>query len=142
MIIAGNRKRVALMTVCRIVDSQVSGLNSSKAQWQRGIGRVLSAKTIRTKKLKELAVHIKNCAATDVMIAGDFNESVRSENIMNSMNETGLHDVLTETNGVEIENREATYQHDRKCIDHVLAVEEVLSKVKGCELSEWTIEGI
>ena len=60
LVMTENRKRVALITACRIVDSQASGLNSSKAQHQRGIGRMLSANAIRTKQLKELAAHIKN----------------------------------------------------------------------------------
>ena len=36
------------------------------------------------------------------------------------MNETGLHEMFAEINGFEIENWEVTYQHRRKCIDHVL----------------------
>ena len=39
-----NRKRVALTTMCRIVDAQASGANSSKAQHERGTGRSMSAK--------------------------------------------------------------------------------------------------
>ena len=50
VILTGNRKRVALMTVCRTVDSQASGLNSSKSQCQRRIGRVASAKTNQNEK--------------------------------------------------------------------------------------------
>ena len=52
-----------------------------------------------------------------MIFARDFNESVSSENVTNFMNETGSHDVFSEINGVEIENREATHQHSRKCID-------------------------
>ena len=52
------------------------------------------------------------------------------------MNETGSHDVFSETNGVEIENRESTCQNGMKCIECVLATEGTLSKVTGSELIE------
>ena len=53
-------KRVALMTVCRMVDSQTISLNSSKAQCQSRTRKVESAKIIRTRQLKELAERAKN----------------------------------------------------------------------------------
>ena len=52
------------------------------------------------------------------------------------MNETELHDVLAEINGVDVEIRKATYQHVSKCIDHMLATKGTLSIVNGCELTE------
>ena len=73
LVMTENRKRVALITVYRIVNSQTSGLDSNKAQHQRGIGRVLSTKISRMKQLKELTACIKNCTATHVIAAGDFN---------------------------------------------------------------------
>ena len=52
------------------------------------------------------------------------------------MNETGLCDVFVEINGVEIENREATHQHVRKCIVYVLATEGTLRNATGIKLIE------
>ena len=86
--LTGRRKRVALITACRMVESQASGINSSTVQCHRRTGKIESAKIIRTRQLKELVDHIKKCAATDVVVAGDFNESVRSENVRSFMNET------------------------------------------------------
>ena len=40
----GNRKRVVLITAHRIVDAVVSDVNSTKAQCERVIGRVTSAR--------------------------------------------------------------------------------------------------
>ena len=56
--------------------------------------RVIIAEKIRNRQLKEREEHIKRCTATDVIDAGDFNESAISENITNFMNETGLCDVF------------------------------------------------
>ena len=86
-----------------MVDSQSSGLNSSKSQLQRRIGKVESAKIIRTRQLKELAEHVKKCAATDVVVIGDFNESIRSENMKRFVSDTRLCNSLTEVNGVDVE---------------------------------------
>ena len=49
VIMTGNRKRVALITVCTIVDTKAICVNLSKAQHERLIGRVISTKTIRNK---------------------------------------------------------------------------------------------
>ena len=65
-----------------MVDSQASGINSSKAQCERSIGKVESAKIIRKGQLKELAERVNKFKATDVI----FNESMRPENIKSFMN--------------------------------------------------------
>ena len=76
------------MTVHRMVDSHASGINSSNAQHQIRLGEVESAKIIRKIQLKELVDHAKKCKATNVMIAGDFNESAKSDAAKSFMNET------------------------------------------------------
>ena len=35
----GNRKTIALITTCRLVDSETRGVNSSKAQYEKAIGK-------------------------------------------------------------------------------------------------------
>ena len=136
VMLTGRINKVALITVHRMVHSQASEVNSSKAQYQRSIGKVESAKIIRKRQLKELAEYVNKCKAADVIVAGDFNESTRSENIKSFMNETEIYDVFTETNVVETDKKEATYQHGIKCVNHVLATDGTLRKVKECELTE------
>ena len=103
MIMKGNRKRAVLINVCRILDSESGGANSSKTQYVREIGRVQSARKMRKEQLKVLAEYVKRCAATDVIVAGDLNGRVSSENTNNFMNETGLCDLFQEMNGAETE---------------------------------------
>ena len=138
VMLTGRRKKFALTTVHRMVDSQASGINSSKVQRQRSIGQVESAKKIRNRQSKELSERANKCKATDVIVSGDFNESTRSENANSFVNETGPHDAFAETNGVGVDKREATHQHGRKCIDCALATDGMLNKAKGCELSEYS----
>ena len=138
VMLTGRINKVALITVHRMVDSQASGINSSKVQRQRSIGQVESAKKIRNRQSKELSERANKCKATDVIVSGDFNESTRSENANSFVNETGPHDAFAETNGVGVDKREATHQHGRKCIDCALATDGMLNKAKGCELSEYS----
>ena len=56
----GNRKIIALINTCRIVDSESSGINSCKAQHERAIGSVKRASQIREAQLRELGEHVKN----------------------------------------------------------------------------------
>ena len=126
VMLKGNRKTIALITTCRLVDSETRGVNSSKAQCERAIGNVKRARHIRAEQLRELSEHVKTCGATDVIITGDFNESVCSTNIQNFMNETGLFDVFQEINGVDLEQRDATFEFGSKCVDYVLTAEGVL----------------
>ena len=136
--LTGIRKKVTLMMVCKMVDLCASGVKSTKAQRQRRVGKVESSKIIRKRQLKELAYYIRKCKAADVIVAGDFNDSTKSDNTKSFMNETGLHDVFAETNGVEEDKREATHQHGSECIDHVLATDRKLRNVKGRELVEYS----
>ena len=69
MIMTGNRKRFALITVYVIVDAAARGVNLSKAQCGREIGRATNARKNRNKRLKDLVDHIKRCAVTDVIVA-------------------------------------------------------------------------
>ena len=86
VMLTGRIKKVALITAHRMVDSHASGINCSKAQHQRRLGKVESAKIIRKRQLMELAEHVNKCKATDVIVAGDFNESVKSDNVKSFMN--------------------------------------------------------
>ena len=52
------------------------------------------------------------------------------------MNGTGLFDVFQEINGVEPEQRDATFEHGSKCVDYVLATEGALRCITGIELIE------
>ena len=79
---------------------------------------------------------IRKCVDAGVIVAGDLNESIRSKNIKNFVNETDIFDVFAETSGLEEDEREATHQHGIKCIDCVLATDGMLRNVKGCELVE------
>ena len=38
--LTGGKKKVVTITACRMVDSSASGVNSSKAQCQRRVGKV------------------------------------------------------------------------------------------------------
>ena len=96
------------------------------------------ARKIRNTKLKELEEHVKKCGETDVMIAGHFNENARSANLQNIMNETCLFDLFQEINRVKPEEREATHDHRNKCIDCVLATEDLLCNMKGIEAIEYS----
>ena len=87
-------------------------------------------------QLKKLAEYDKKCGSTDVIVAGDFNESVCYANIQHFINETGLHDVFQEINGVEPERREATHENGSKCTDYVLETEGMLRNVTGIEIIE------
>ena len=79
---------------------------------------------------------MSKCKVNDVIVSGDFNESVKSDNIKSFMKETGLFDVFVDSNGVEESDREATCQHDSRCIDYFLATDGTLRNVQGCELIE------
>ena len=48
-----------------------------------------STKTIRTRQIKELAAHSNTCKENGVIVAGDFNESMKSDNVKSFMNEAG-----------------------------------------------------
>ena len=49
MVLEGNKKRIAIITMHRLVDNDTKSINSSKAQYDRKVGKVTRAKVIREK---------------------------------------------------------------------------------------------
>ena len=96
--LTGGEKKVVIITVCRMVESSASGVNSSIAQCQRRVGKVESAKTIRKRQIKELAARANKRKVSDVIVSGDFNERTNSDDAKSFMNETGSHDFFAEMN--------------------------------------------
>ena len=115
-----NGKRLSIMTVCRIVDPNAKSVNSCKFQHKRKFGKIKRAKDIRDEMSKQLKNEIKDTQARYVLITGDFNEDVNTNNIQEFMVEMILHEVFIEIHEVDENNRDGTFAHQIKCIDRVL----------------------
>ena len=75
-----NGKRLATITVQRIVAANKKSVNSCKAQHEKKCGKIKEAKDIRAEMLQELKNEIKEIKATDVIVVRDFNEDVKAKN--------------------------------------------------------------
>jgi len=131
-----NGKRLAIITLHIIVDANTASVNSCKAQCERKCGKIKRAKEIRAEMLKELKQEIREMNATDVVVAGGFNEDVNAKNVQEFVVEMGLHEVFGEVHEVDKNHRDGTFEHGTKCIDYVLVSEVMLNIVKGIELIE------
>ena len=76
-----------------MAESNVKGVNTSKAQHELATGKVKIAKKIREELIKELTNYVKNIKATDAITTGDFNEDYFLKNVQDFIIETGLFDV-------------------------------------------------
>ena len=85
-------KRLAIITVHRIVYDNSNSFNSCKAQYGRKCGKIKREKDIRDKMMNELKNELKDMQITKVLVVGDFNEDENSNNIQEFMVEMGLHD--------------------------------------------------
>ena len=136
VMLESNGKRLAIITLHRIVDANTASVNSCKAQYERKCGKIKRAKEIRAEMLKELKQEIREMNATDVVVAGDFNEDVNAKNIQEFVVEMGLYEVFGEVHEVDENDRDGTFECGTKCIDYVLVSEGMLNVVEGIELIE------
>ena len=130
----GSRKTIVLIATHALVESDTKGFTSCKSQCKKNIDNVKRARKIREVQLRELEEDLKMRRAMHVVTTGDFNESVYSTNMQNFMTETGLFDVFQEVNGVEMEQRDAAFEHGSKHADFSLTTEGILICVSKIEL--------
>ena len=120
MIIEGNGRKVAIITLHGITDGDKSSANSSKAQCDIKEGKVTRAREIRDKMLVELTKEIERANADDYLIFGDFNESAHSPNMSKLMVDNGLFEIFGEVHNVKSEDRDSTFKYGPNCTDAFL----------------------
>ena len=70
------------------------------------------------------------------MALGHFNEDVNSNNVQEFLVELRLHEVLSEVNEEDKNNRNGTFEHGTNCIDCALGSEVIMNIAEGIELIE------
>ena len=136
VMLESNGKRLAIITLYRIVDANTASVNSCKAQYERKCGKIKRAKEIRAEMLKELKQEIREMNTTDIIVAGDFNEDVNAKKIQEFVVEIGLCEVFGKVHEVDKNDRDGTLEYGTKCIDYVLVSEGMLNVAEGIELIE------
>ena len=61
---------------------------------------------------------------------------MNTKNIQEFVVEIALHEVFREVHEVNDNDRDGTFEHDKKCVDFVLVSEGILNVVEGIELIE------
>ena len=96
---------------------------------------VKTAKFYREAILKDLSQFIINQKNDrEVIIIGDFNESIKASRIEGFLTENGLFDVYRWYNGADEETRESMYEYGRKCIDVFTTIAGVMQFIDGCKV--------
>ena len=93
-------------------------------------------KEIREEMLQEMKKTMKALNETDLIVFGCFNEDVSAKNMHDFVIETVSCEVFSELNHVELSNRDGTFEHGSKCINHVLGSEGFLNVVANIKLIE------
>ena len=88
-----NGKTIALINLYRIPATSSNGVTCSLTQYNLQEGKSRSTKHYRTDILKQIKTYImNNNEITDILIAGDFNQNIGSDEIQRFYREIGVKD--------------------------------------------------
>ena len=99
LILENRGKRLAIITVRGILDSNTKSINSCKAQCKRKRGKLKRAKYIRKEIFQELRKEIREIKVIDMIVVRDFNEDFNANNAQKFLVEMGLREVFSELHG-------------------------------------------
>ena len=129
-----------VMNIYRILESTASGILKSRVQYDRYNGEVKMSRQYRDELLNQLVDEIKiarNKNIKDIIIAGDFNQDIKEDQIKRFMRENGLFEVHKTLNEIEDMVKDRMQEKGSKQIDAVLAIEDVLRTIQGSILVDF-----
>ena len=133
-----NGKRVELINLYRILLSSSNGVSCLYTQYILVDKCSKTVSQYRKEVLKEIKQHIQNNQEiTDIIIARDYNQDIKENEIRNFYNELGVRDIHSKVNNIPLEQLDRTYKQGSKPIDSIAATTGVLDYVEGCQMMDY-----
>jgi len=135
-----NAKRLEIIHLYRIpiANGKAGGICSSLTQYHLSDGKVKSSNDYRKEIFNEIKHHInQNKDINDIIIAGDYNQDIKSRDITKFFEEIGVRDIHTTMNVLNNDKIDSTYKHGSKQIDSIAATNGIMNYIEGCRLMNY-----
>ena len=110
------RKRVEVINLYRIPLSSSNGPRCSLTQYARIDEKIKSASKYRSEIFNEIIQYAKSQNITDIIIAGDYNQSISDNAVQKFHSEIGVSEVHCKINNIRIDRLDKTYKYGSKML--------------------------
>ena len=130
-----NGKAILFINVYRIPYTTHQGPRSCLTQYNVLEGNAKSAQEIRKETLIQIKQYIQqNNDIDDIIIVGDLNENVNSNEIKKFFNEIGVEDIHSRINNIPSNEMDKTFINGSNPIDTIAASEGIMINIEGVKL--------
>lgn len=130
-----NQKCVVLINIYRIPMSNQQGPKRNLTQYNVIEGNAKGATEHRKEIFKQIVTYIKsNQQIDDVILTGDLNQSIKSNEVQRFFEELGIEDVHSRVNNIPIDQLDKTYINGSQAIDTIAMSEGMFDYVEGSVL--------
>ena len=132
-----NSKRLDIINLYQIptANGKASEICSSLTQYHLSDRKVKTSNEYRKEIFTEIKHHIKqNKDINNIIIAGDYNQDIKSREITKFFEEIGVRDIHKTMNIINSDIIDSTYKHGLKQIDSIAATNRIMNYIEGCRL--------
>jgi len=131
-------KQVTIIVSYRIPETYSNNVFTVKAQLDKYQKKIKTLQYYHKQILNDLIVYIDNLPETsEIIIAGDFNESVDSEEIQQFLIRNRLMEVHTVLNGDYHRKKDSTYKKGKNMINFVAASTTIIEYIDGSLITNY-----
>ena len=135
-----NGKRVVIKMVYRILNTSSNEIHYSLTQYNTMEGKAKALSEYRSEVLDKIKAYmIVNNKINDVIITGDFNQSIASNEIQRFYKEIRVYDAYSYFNNILINELDKTYINRSTPIDSIAVISGLLEYVEGCKLLSYNV---
>ena len=129
-----NNKAVVVINLYRIPTSSSKGPRCCQTQYNIINGNMKSSTQYRKEILQQIKNYIQTNQFNDIIIAGDFNQNIASNEIKQFCMEIGVKDIHSMINNINIEELDNTNINGKHPIDSIAASHSISEYIEGCQV--------
>ena len=128
-------KTIVIINVYRLPSSLPNRSSYCLTQYNILEGKVKGINEYRKEIFQQIKQYLENDnTINDIIIAGNFNQNINSNEIKKFFAEIGVENVHSRINNIIVEDLDRTYIHGSKLIDTIAASEDIIEFIEGCWL--------
>jgi len=129
-----NNKTLVIINLYRIPISSSKGPRCCLTQYNLSEGKVKNSNKYRKEILSQIEEYVNSNNIDEIIIAGDYNQQISSNEIKQFYNKIGVRDVHSVVNNIELNDMDKTYINGRFQIDSIAASNGIMNYIEGCQV--------
>jgi len=129
-----NNKTIAMINIYRLPTTSSQGPRCCLTQCNLKDGEIKSNNTYRKEILHQIKEYVSKNNVNDIIIGGDFNQSITTKEIEKFYNDISVKDIHSTINFIDMNELDNTNVNSRHPIDSIAASAGIMQYIEGCKL--------